>query len=286
MAIKIKSLSNCVGNTGLKILVHGPAGAGKTVLCATTGAPTLIISAEAGLLSIRNAPKYIKAAEVQTLDDIQDLYEYLLENASEPDFEWVALDSISEIAEKVLAYEKTSNKDPRAAYGNLQEHMMKLLRDFRDLPGYNVIMTCKQQRVNDESLGFNMYMPMMPGAKLAQQIPYLFDEVFALRVEKDEEKVEYRVLQTVRDARYEAKDRSGILEPFEEPNLKKILAKIKQDIPEFNEKKQKETEPDPAPDADDKEAEEVDLCPHDIHIDQVCKECEAEADEESENDED
>lgn len=226
MAVKIQSIKKIVDDNGIKILVHGPAGAGKTVLSATAGEPTLIISAEGGLLSIREAPDYVKGVEIESLDDLDELYEFLLDESDDPRFKWVCLDSISEIAERVLAYEKKNNRDPRAAYGNLIERMMDILRDYRDLPGYNVLMTCKQERIKDDVLGLNMYMPMMPGAKLAQQIPYIFDEVFALRVEKDEDGEEYRVLQTRRDARYEAKDRSGLLDEFEEPSLKKISAKI------------------------------------------------------------
>lgn len=226
MAIKIRSIRKCVADNGVKVLVHGPAGSGKTVLCATFGTPTLIISTEKGLLSIREAPTYVKAVEVTTLKELTEVYEYLRDTANDnPDFVNVALDSISDIAEVVLAYEKANNKDPRAAYGNLQDHVLKLLRDFRDLPHYNVLMTCKQERVDDN--GKKLFMPLMPGAKLAQQIPYLFDEVFAIRVERDEEKQEFRVLQTQRDSQYEAKDRSGVLELFEKPNMKKIIQKIK-----------------------------------------------------------
>lgn len=228
MPVKIRSVRKCVDDNGVKALVHAPAGAGKTVLCATFGDSTLIISSEKGLLSIRDAPSYVKAAEVQTLDDLDEIYNYLLENAENPDFNNVCLDSISDIAEAVLAYEKLNNKDPRAAYGNLQDHVLRILRDFRDLPHYNVLMTCKQERISTD--GVSLFMPMMPGAKLAQQIPYLFDEVFALRVEKDEDKNEYRVLQTSRDGRYEAKDRSGVLDQFEKPNMKKIIRKIKSGI--------------------------------------------------------
>jgi len=232
MAIKIQSLSSAVADNGLKILVHGPAGAGKTVLGATAGEPTLIISAEAGLLSIKDAPSYIRATTVTCLQDIYDVYNYLSEDHV---CEWVVLDSISEIAEVVLAYERSQTKDPRQAYGQLQDQMNALIRKFRDLPRYNVLMTCKQQRMSDDIAGTTMYMPAMPGAKLAQNIPYLFDEVFALRVERDEEGKAYRVLQTNRDAQYEAKDRSGKLDLFEKPNLKHIKAKIhgvkKEEVP-------------------------------------------------------
>lgn len=226
MAIRIRSINKIVEDRGIKILVHGPAGAGKTVLCCTSGKPTLIISAEAGLLSVKDAPKYIKGVEVECLADLEEIYEFLCSDEAKGHFDWVCLDSITEIAERILNFEKEHNKDPRKAYMEVQDQMMDLLRKYRDLKDFNVLMTCKQQRVSDES-GPTLFAPMMPGSKLWQQIPYLFDEVFALRVEKDAEGNDYRVLQTGRDLRYEAKDRSGALEMFEQPNIKYIERKIK-----------------------------------------------------------
>jgi hypothetical protein len=71
-----------------------------------------------------------------------------------------------------------------------------------------------------------IYSPSLPGAKLGQQIPFLFDEVFALRVEADAEGKPQRWLQTATDFNYVAKDRSGRLDPFEAPSLAGIAAKI------------------------------------------------------------
>jgi hypothetical protein len=223
MGIKITSVNKSLEDSGIKILVHGPAGSGKTTMAATTGKPTLIISAESGLLSIKDAPDYIQVAEVKSLDDLGEVYAIL----TSPDhgFEWVILDSVSEIGEVVLAEEKKNNKDARAAYGQLIELMTLMLKKFRDLP-INVMMTCKQQRITDDDTGRNVYAPSLPGARLANDLPYLFDEVLALRVEVDPEGSPYRVLQTGTDMRYVAKDRSGKLEMFEEPNLGKLYAKI------------------------------------------------------------
>jgi len=66
----------------------------------------------------------------------------------------------------------------------------------------------------------------MPGARLANELPYLFDECFALRVEKDNEGGIQRWLQTQRDVQYEAKDRSGKLDVFEPANLGSVITKI------------------------------------------------------------
>lgn len=224
MSIKITSVSKALENNGLKILIHGQAGSGKTVFCATSGASTLIISAESGLLSIAEAPDYIQTTVVNTIFELEQVYEYLEDNIEK--FDWVCLDSISEIAEVLLADEKKNSKDPRQAYGNLSDRMLSIMRGFRDLKNINVVFTCKQQRQLDPDTNITRFIPMLPGQALTNNIGYLFDEVFVLRVEKDDEGEDYRTVQTGRDRNYEAKDRSGVLEMFEKPNLKYISEKI------------------------------------------------------------
>jgi len=247
MAVNITSLDEALEDDGLKILVHGPAGAGKTVLCATADAPTLIINVEGGLKSLRkflrdkpNLKKKIRIATIETKEDLDDLIDEL-EAADEPICEWLALDSISEIAEEILRDEKNKNSDARAAYGNLTVETMSILKRFRDLPGYNVIMTCKQVREVDGDTEKTRFVPMFPGRRIGPEVPYIFDEVFALRVEEDEdaaedEEKEYRILQTRRDVRFEAKDRSGELDMFEPPSLKHIYKKIMRDAENADEK--------------------------------------------------
>lgn len=224
MAIRLTTTKEAAQLNGIKVLCHGPAGAGKTTLCATTGAPTVIISAESGLLSLRGHD--IPVIEVKTIEDVHEAYRFINEAAEAKPFQWVCLDSISEIAEVVLANEKKQTKDPRQAYGALQERMTDLVRAFRDLPGRNVYFSAKQERIKDEASGITLYVPSMPGQKLAQGVSYFFDEVFALRVEKNDENQPVRYLQTQRDFSHEAKDRSGALDPFEQPNLSTIAQKI------------------------------------------------------------
>jgi len=68
--------------------------------------------------------------------------------------------------------------------------------------------------------------PMMPGAKVGPQLPYLFDEVFMLGIESPPGQPSYRYLRTQPDFTYDAKDRSGRLDVIEEPNLTKVITKI------------------------------------------------------------
>jgi len=218
MAIRLSTTRDSARDSGCKFLIHGQSGAGKTVLCGTTGAPTVIISAEAGLMSLRNLD--IPVIEIQTIDDLQEAYAFVTEAQEAKSFKWICLDSISEIAEK------RATKDPRQAYGALADKMGHIVRSFRDLRGKNVYFSCKQAREKDEASGSTLYVPALPGKMLTQGISYYFDFVFALRVEKDAEGQPYRVLQTSRDFNHECKDRSGSLDLFEHPNLAAIAAKI------------------------------------------------------------
>lgn len=224
MAIKLTTTREAAQINGIKVLVYGQAGSGKTTLCATTEAPTLIISAESGLLSLR---KYdIPVINVNTIQDVHESYRFLLESNEAKDFEWVCLDSISEIAEVVLANEKKNVRDIRQAYGALVDQMLELLRAFRDLPGRNVYMSSKLERVQDAATGSMLFGPSMPGAKLNQAIGYIFDEMFVLRAEKADDGQVYRTLQTQQDLQFVCKDRSGCLDTFEEPSLSHIRNKI------------------------------------------------------------
>jgi len=221
MAISVKRTKDAHAN-GVKLLVYGAAGSGKTTLVRTLPNP-IIISAEAGLLSL--VGEDLPYLEVESMASLKDAFAWLASSEEARDFASVAIDSISEIAEVVLNYEKKIAKDPRQAYGAMQEQMTDLIRAFRDLPGRHVYMSAKLEKSTDE-LGKVFYAPSMPGNKTGQALPYFFDEVLALRVEKDAEGVPQRGLMCATDGLWSAKDRSGRLDAWEAPDLGAVIAKI------------------------------------------------------------
>ena len=221
MAISLKSTKD-VHTNGVKLLVYGQAGAGKTSLIPTLPNP-IVLSAEGGLLSIRDAN--IPYIEVSSMSDIQEAYEWLTKSEDAKKFDSVALDSISEIGEVVLNYERKQTKDPRQAYGAMAEQVSDLIRAFRDLSGKNVYFSAKLDKSQDE-MGRMLYAPSMPGNKTGQSLPFFFDEVLALRIEKDADGNIQRALMCESDGLWVAKDRSGKLSAWEAPDLGAIITKI------------------------------------------------------------
>jgi phage nucleotide-binding protein len=221
MAINIKTTGSLSAN-GVKLLVYGQAGAGKTSLIKTLPSP-IVLSAEGGLLSIQDAD--LPFIEINDIETLREAYKWLTESNEAKGFKSVALDSISEIAEVVLNAEKKTTKDPRQAYGAMQEQMADIIRAFRDLPGRHVYMSAKLEKTQDE-MGRVLYAPSMPGNKTGQALPYFFDEVLALRVEKDGDGNTQRALMCDSDGLWLAKDRSGKLESWEAPDLGAIISKM------------------------------------------------------------
>jgi len=220
LAISVKTTGSLSAN-GVKMLVYGQAGAGKTSLIPTLPSP-IVLSAEGGLLSIQSAN--LPYIEIGSMADLMEAYNWLLSPDGEH-YQSVALDSISEIAEVVLNAEKKTAKDPRQAYGAMQEQMAEIIRAFRDLPDRHIYMSAKLEKSTDE-MGRILYAPSMPGNKTGQSLPYFFDEVLALRVEKDADGNTQRAIMCDSDGLWLAKDRSGKLSAWESPDLGEIIAKI------------------------------------------------------------
>lgn len=221
MAIKLKKTGTDAASE-VKMLVYGQAGAGKTSLIRSLPTP-IILSAEGGLLSVQDAD--LPYIEIKGIEDLTESYEWLTQSHESSHFESIAIDSLSEIAEVILNAEKKATKDPRQAYGAMQEKMADIIRAFRDLPGRHVYISAKLEKTQDE-MGRVLYAPSMPGNKTGQALPYFFDEVLAMRVERDAEGVTKRALMCDSDGLWLAKDRSGKLDAWEAPDLGAIISKI------------------------------------------------------------
>lgn len=204
MAIKVQSTAD-IQFHGVKCIIFGGPGVGKTRSIATAPKP-IIISAEEGLLSLMEVD--VPFIEVKSLDDLNEAYNFLKKDAGQT-YKTIGLDSLSEIAEVLIAQELPKHKDGRQAYAALAQAMIPMLKKFRDLKNVNTVFSCKKIDVKDEETGTVTTELMLPGNVLSNQVPYIVDELFYMDV--DRKGIPF--LQVKPTRKVFAKDRSGALDP-------------------------------------------------------------------------
>lgn len=228
MAIRLQSTKEYAAS-GVKVLVYGQAGVGKTTLIKTAPAP-IVLSAEGGLLSLSGSD--VPYIDVHSIAELGEAYQWLVQSKEAAQYKTVCLDSLSEIAEVCLQENKYVMKDGklcktdgRLAYGDTGDQVTRLIRAFRDLPGRHVYFSAKLDKSETQE-GARLFAPSMPGKTMTQNLPYYFDEVLALRMVSNAEGETVRILQTVADTMWTAKDRSGRLAPMEPADLGALFTKI------------------------------------------------------------
>lgn len=247
MAIALKRTS-ALENPYVKVLVTGESGAGKTrslgQLRREGEDNIVILSAEAGLLSLKQQD--LPYVEINSIADMYEAYAWL-DSEEAKRFDVIGIDSLSEIAEVVLSSEKRGGasgkgnglKDPRAAYGEMQDQMAGLIRAFRDLPNRHVVMTSKVEKGVTEK-GEIRWVASMPGKKLTADLPYYFDEVLVAHLYRAADGSVTNAFQCRDDGIWHAKDRSGTLDMWEPYDLQAIINKISAGVPAQQDKKEGE----------------------------------------------
>lgn len=152
-------------------------------------------------------------------------------------FDTVFVDSITVASRQCLKWaktqpeafsEKTGKPDIRGAYGLLGREMIQWITHLQHSPR-NVIMVGILDRVVDE-LKRVTWEPQIEGGKTSRELPGIFDEVLTLSPDFTlDDGTPYRafVCHQQNPWGYPAKDRSGCLEMIEEPNLAKVIEKIR-----------------------------------------------------------
>ncbi|EPR09780.1 hypothetical protein M527_06535 [Sphingobium indicum IP26] len=258
--MKIISADERLANkAGIKGIILGPAGIGKTSLLHTLDpATTLFVNAEAGELSVqdwpgdmvklrtwteaRNLAAIVGGANPAYGDDavygpghFQAATEAFGEGALDK-YKTVFIDSITEVSRLCFTWcrvqpeafsEKTGKPDTRGAYGLLGREMVEWLKQFQHAPKRNVWLVGLLNEVKDD-FGRIQHVMQIEGSKTALEAPGITDQVISMVQMQTEEGASYRafVAQAVNPWSYPAKDRSGRLEMIEEPHLGRLMEKI------------------------------------------------------------
>lgn len=217
----------------VKMLLYGCAGIGKTVFASTAPSP-LILDCEGGLLSV--VDKNVDYISIKQWSDIKDVFMEIV--ADKIPNETIIIDSLTELSKKSMDYllgavgkGQTSAQSEKILptmqdwLKNIEE-VRRLVRAFRDLQKH-IIMTCLIRDEKNEVTGSVSRKPSVSAKSLADDIVGYFDVVGYMETDKDNKRwILVQPYKTSQGYFVPAKDRSGKLETFEEPNFTKIVEKI------------------------------------------------------------
>jgi hypothetical protein len=206
-------------NFGVKAVVYGPPGSGKTPLVETLKALNPVICAtEPGMLSMRKSniptfPAYTGAAIREFLAWCQtpESLQYGVK----------VVDSGSQLAEIFLAEALPKHKDPRKAYGEMELEAMKFFEMLYFAPQTHVVVICKEV----PALDGEQLRAYFPGKAINIKVPHRYDLVMRLAYTQIAGQRQ-RALQCKESFSAFARDRSGILAEYEPPDLHQLFTKI------------------------------------------------------------
>jgi hypothetical protein len=246
---------------GVKALIVGPAGVGKTSLLRTIDPKTaLFVDLEAGDLSVQDVP--VDTMRPRTWEECRDLAAFLGgpnpalqpgEPYSQAHYDhMVAKIGDAAILDKYATYfidsitvagrlcfrwsaqqpeahsDKTGKPDIRGAYGLHAREMIAWLGQLQHARAKNVIFVGILESITDD---FNRttWQPQIEGSKTGRELPGIVDQVITMQIvtfEEGADPLRCFICHPTNTFGYPAKDRSGRLENFEKPDLGALIEKI------------------------------------------------------------
>lgn len=258
MSLKIITADERLGqNKGVKALIVGPSGIGKTYLLTTLDPEkTLFFDLEAGDLTVKDFP--VDQMQPRTWRECRDLacliggpnpalpnsepysqthYDYCVQKYGEMDlskYNTIFVDSLTVASrlcftwckQQPFSFNKKGDPDLLGTYGGVGREMIGFAVQLQHVQDKNVVLVAIQEELTDD-FGRKSYGIQMEGGKAGREIPGLVDEVINYTFVTFDDKVCRTFVTTADNPHgFAAKDRSGKLETYEQPHLQKMFDKI------------------------------------------------------------
>lgn len=243
----IKMANNFVMQNGVKVLIYGIAGSGKTRFTTTAERP-LLWAIENGLLSVKddNIPA-VSLPIKQEIDRVLATYtggqlkedpfqcvnefvDWVINPMNGTEYQTLVIDSLSELSSLVFQFYDAVNKNGQKAYGDMADRMMIWIKKLYYC-NKDVIFICKETTRNVGSQENPVYVtePYFEGQKTKLETLHLMDIV--LRFQKKSIVVErrptvYDVAVAKSTPEFIARDRSGKLPEFMPQHFAQIRAAV------------------------------------------------------------
>jgi hypothetical protein len=205
-------------NFGVKAIIYGPAGSGKTPIINTAPRP-ILLACEPGLLSMRNStvPTYA-AFDAKMIDGF---FEWFFGSNETKKFDTLCIDSTTEMAEIYLRQALKTNKHGLAAYGEMADNTLKHLQTLYFMREKHIYLIAKQDIMSNGGK-----QPYYPGKLLSVIMPHKFDQILHLDIHNVPNVGQVRSFQCAQTLDVLARDRTGMLGMFEQPDFGQVIKKV------------------------------------------------------------
>ncbi len=221
--VNVTTTGELAAHNGIKAIIYGAAGCGKTPLVTTAPNP-IYIAVERGQVSLQGTN--IPAIAAYTLPEFSVALKWACESAEAKQYDTIYIDSVSHFAALVLQEElaKTSASGAKvngqAAYGEMARRVLKCLTTLYSLPDKNVIALAQ---LNDKE---GQVKPFFDGNEVNIKLRHLFDGVWHLGMHDIPEKGVKYSLQCRETPEIFARCRFNHCDDFERPNLTYLFNKL------------------------------------------------------------
>lgn len=229
----IQTTAGYTQKNGVKCMVYGKAGVGKTPLAATMSRP-LILAAEDGLGTVAHAN--IPFIRITTRQDLKNYQAWLSDARNLANYDWIVLDSLSNLTQVIFTEIMKSMptcKEPRKFYGELTDCIVPFLQTLFGL-AKNVMVIAWQGDENTPAGAFVRHLPVTKGQAIANYCMHFFDmtlhmalhQVQQTQLDGSVQTVTLPYLQTREFNYIFARDRTGKLDNFEPADMTQLLNKL------------------------------------------------------------
>jgi hypothetical protein len=201
-------------------LIFADSGSGKTVLCGTAPKALFLTVEAAGTESAKEMGSDADEWVTDTAEELDAAYEYFKNGTGCQDYEWVLIDSLSEVEDVMWARLQNGGTAKKIQdYGTIATEMKRFVDKWNRLP-VNVIYTAQAQRFatedQDTEEDLTIVAPMIGtqngvlSQKIAGKVTLVGFLTVRKRADAEGKTEEYRRLQLRGNARVTAKDRHMI----------------------------------------------------------------------------
>lgn len=213
----LQPAKNFAQKFGVKAVLYGPAGSGKTPILNTAPRPVLLAT-EPGLLSMRHStiPTWL-APDTKKIDEF---FNWFFNSGEAKAFDTLGIDSSSQMCDIALQEAKKQSSHGLQQYGKMADYIEPYMRRLYFMPEKHMYMIAKEE-ISD--IGFRR--PYYPGKQLPTNIPHLYDVIVRVAKVPIPSVGERTAFQCNGSIDILARNRTGDLETYEPPDFSALVKK-------------------------------------------------------------